>query len=149
MTCSLRNVVYRLIFGKIPNRQLLHFIREQHVPSPKCLLCPNCNEDIYHMLFFCPSKTNIWKETIFGFLWPTVTIPGIIYAINTLDFYNVHYCQKPNTPAHIIIFTTLTQLWKAHFRFIFDEEPLILSHSLTIIREDAKRCQEETQVHLR
>jgi hypothetical protein len=75
---------------------------------------------------------------ILNCLWSTVTIPDIIYAINTLDFYNVRYCQKPNISARLIIFVTLAQIWKAYFRFIFDEESLILSHILTIIREDAR-----------
>jgi hypothetical protein len=100
------------------------------------------------MLFFCPNKANIWKEVIFEFLWSAITIPDVI-SINTLNFYNARYCQKPNMSAHLTIFITLAQMWKAHFRFIFDEEPLILSHILTIIREDAKRYKEETQLHLR
>jgi hypothetical protein len=147
MICCLLNVVYCLILDEIPNRQLLDFIREQHIPSLKRLLCPNCNEGSNRLLFFCPNKANMWKEVIFEFLWFSITIPEIINSTNTLDFYNGRYCQKPNMSAHFIIFITLAQVWKAHFRFFFDEEPLNISHILITIREDAKRYQEETQVH--
>jgi hypothetical protein len=81
-------------------------------------------------------------------MWLTFTIPDIINSITTLDFYNIRYCQKPSISVHLIISILLTQIWKAHFLFIFDEKYLNTLHALTIICEDAIIYQEKTQMQL-
>jgi hypothetical protein len=144
-----RNVIYRFIVGKIPNRKILHGFSKPIVPSPQCLLCSNHIEDTEHLLFYCPSKSNIWKAIIFEFLWPTIEIPDIIQALTQLDFSNVNYSQRPNISAHIIIFITLTQIWKAHFRFIFDETPFHSPNIIASITEDITQWRKEALVHRR
>jgi hypothetical protein len=43
---------------------------------------------------------------------------------------------------HHVIVIILSQIYKAHFRFIFNEKPSITIQSLAIIRKDIKRYQE-------
>jgi hypothetical protein len=60
LTYNPRNIVYRFIVGKILNQKLLHGFSKLIVPSPLCCLCSNYIEDTEHLLFYCPSKSNIW-----------------------------------------------------------------------------------------
>jgi hypothetical protein len=62
---------------------------------------------------------------------------------------NVELVQMKTKTAHIIIFITLTQIWKAHFRFIFDETPFHSPNIIASITEDITQWRKEALVHRR
>jgi hypothetical protein len=98
-------------------------------------------------LFTCPSKENIWKAIIFEFLWPVIEIEDIMQAITSLDFSNLNYSQKSDISAPNIIFLTLAHIWKAHYRYIFDDTPFQFKPIMGLIRENICRYREETLVY--
>jgi hypothetical protein len=149
LTAVPRNIVYRYIIGKIPHRSLLHRVIPQSFLSNMCPICCIYIENADHLLFTCPSKPNIWKAIIFEFLWPTIEIEDIIQAITSLDFSNVNYSQKSDISAPNIIFLTLAQIWKAHYRYIFDDTPFQFTPIMGLIRENICRYREETLVYRR
>lgn len=99
------------------------------------------------MMFNCPPKLFVWQQIIQEFLWPTVTVPDIIYAIYALNFYNVRYVQKADTSAQMIIFTSLAAIWKGHFRSSFDNTSFLGPVIVSNIRQDISRQIQEIHVH--
>lgn len=132
LTAITRNVIYRFLLDKIPNRPRLHHLLPRSFPSSFCPICCVGIEDAKYHLFTCPVKTNIWKAVIFEFLWPIIELEDIIYAISNLDFYNVRYSYISKVSAPLIIILSIAHIWKARFRFVFDATPLTLTSSLAL-----------------
>ncbi|KAI9339744.1 hypothetical protein BD770DRAFT_415213 [Pilaira anomala] len=65
------------------------------------------------------------KNIIFEFLWPTVTIPDIITALSPMNFHDIRYVQKSGSTAQMIVYITLANVWKGHFRSSFDSTPFL------------------------
>ncbi|KAI9245593.1 hypothetical protein BY458DRAFT_466274 [Sporodiniella umbellata] len=89
-------------------------------PSPLCLFCPNQESSPFHLLFSCPPKALVWNDIIREFLWPTVEIEDIFQALESLDFYNVNYCQRTSLPANMVIIIALSQVWICHWQATFN-----------------------------
>jgi hypothetical protein len=92
-------------------------------------------------------KSIIWKEIIFTFLWPTIEIADIVEAVLSLDFYNVRYCQKSNISGPMVIYITLANIWKAHFRSLIDGIPFLWPSVVSLIRQDIAKHGQEDQIH--
>lgn len=149
LTMIQRNVFYRFLNNCIPHRSLLHRIFPTVHLSPLCAVCSSVEDSVDHFLFRCPSKAAVWQGIIFEFLWPTVTIDDIRHAILTFDFYNIRYSQQPLAPSYIIVIITLANIWKAHFRFIFNQQPFVTASILNHIRLDILQRIDEDQIHSR
>jgi hypothetical protein len=78
----------------------------------------------------CQSSLKILKKI------DTIEIENIIQAITSLDFSNVNYSQKSDISAPNVIFLTLAQIWKAHYRYIFDDTPFQFTPIMGLIREN-------------
>jgi hypothetical protein len=139
-----RNVIYRYITRTIPTKRLLHYFKI--VDSPLCPIC-GLNENAVHLLFLCPSKVSIWKAIIFEFLWPTVSIGDIIQACSTLDFDNIQYVSKDYTTAHMVVFVTLGNIWRAQVRLIFDSAPFQWQAVVHQIKEELRQLHAEQELH--
>ncbi|KAI8636625.1 hypothetical protein BD408DRAFT_355313, partial [Parasitella parasitica] len=147
LTMLQRNVVYRFINNKIPHKSLLHRLFPGQHPSPLCAICSLTVDSPSHFLFYCPAKANIWQAVVFEFLWPTVSIHDIIQAIRSFDFYDIRYSRKSSVPASLIVFIALTNIWRAHFCFIFDGTPFTTAAVLANIRIEVLKRIEEDSVH--
>ena len=147
LTMVQRNVVYRYINHCIPHKSRLHRIFPALHPSDLCSICSSSSDSSEHFLFDCPAKASVWQAVIFEFLWPTVTIPDIILAIRSFDFYNIRYSQRNGVPASVIVFITLANIWRSHFRTVFDRTPFTTAAVLASIRLDISKRIDEDHVH--
>lgn len=138
-----RNVIYRLLTRSIPSRRYMHQIFPEKFNSAQCQICLSSIESSKHMLFYCPSKANIWKTIISEFLWPTTNIANIIAATFTLNFQPIAYCQKPGLTVQNVILCTLANIWKSHFRSSFDSTPFLWPVVVQQIRADLSSFQAE------
>lgn len=64
----------------------------------------------YSFYSTCPAKAHFWKSLIFEFLWPTVTIPVIIEAIYTMNFYKIRYSQKSKALSYMIVIIAMADI---------------------------------------
>jgi hypothetical protein len=142
-----RNVTYRFILGCIPNRRFLHRIMPAVFESPMCPVCLSVEDSPDHLLFHCPSKEKVWQDVIFEFLWPTTTIQEVKSALLSLDFSNVWYCQIEGITPYRILLISLSQLWLAHMRFIYDATPISSTAILASIRTTVRQNIAEDQCH--
>ncbi|KAI7890557.1 uncharacterized protein EV154DRAFT_421971, partial [Mucor mucedo] len=115
-----RNVIYRLLTRFILSRRYTHQIFPEKFNSAQCQICLSSIESSKYVLFYCPSKANIWKAIISEFLGLTTSISNTIAAIFTLNFQTISYFQKPNLTVQNVILYTLANIWKSHFRSSFD-----------------------------
>ena len=136
-----------LTTGHIPHLALLHRWMPNFFDSPLCPVCLVTNDSADHLLFYCPVKQTVWQGMIFEFLWPTTTISDIKSALSSLDFSPLWYCQKEGiTPLEITIIT-LSQIWLAHIRFVFDKTPISHSAIMASIRLNVQKNIDQDSVH--
>ncbi|CEP07581.1 hypothetical protein, partial, partial [Parasitella parasitica] len=121
LTMVQRNVLYRYINTCIPHQSFLHHIFPLIHLSPDCIVCSSSVDSVDHFLFTCAPKAMLWQNIITEFLWPTVDIRDIQAALLSLDFYSIRYSQKPQAPSHLIVMLTLANIWKAHYRLVFNQ----------------------------
>ncbi|KAI7887777.1 uncharacterized protein EV154DRAFT_554383 [Mucor mucedo] len=138
-----QNVIYRLLTRSIPSRRYMHQIFPEKFNSAQCQICLSSIESSKHMLFYCPSKANIWKTIISEFLWPTTNISNIIAATFTLNFQPIAYCQKPGLTVQNVILCTLANIWKSHFRSSFNSTPFLWPVVVQQIRAHLSSFQAE------
>ncbi|KAI8636469.1 hypothetical protein BD408DRAFT_355611, partial [Parasitella parasitica] len=100
--------------------------------SPLCPVCMAVSDSTNHLFFHCPSKEKIWQGVIFEFLWPTTSTADIQEALLSLYFSNIRYCQLKGITPYRIILISLSQIWLAHMRFIFDKTIIHPAAILTI-----------------
>ncbi|KAK4510370.1 Vacuolar protein sorting-associated protein 70 [Mucor velutinosus] len=134
LTYIQRNVIYRLITGCIPSRSRLHYMMPGVFESHNCPVCLSLNETASHLLFDCPSKEKVWLGVIFEFLWPTTSITDIKEALLSLDFWDIWYSQVKGIHPYRILLITLSQIWLAHMRFVFDNIILVPEAILVNVR---------------
>ncbi|KAI9030658.1 hypothetical protein CLU79DRAFT_694805, partial [Phycomyces nitens] len=85
-----------------------------------CIICNN-PEDDRHLFWECPSKRSVWN----------IIANRFISSPATLDFEQLcmpcppSSIQLTNTTAnvHTVLGRTLSAIWSAHFRLVFDEIP--------------------------
>ncbi|KAI8638155.1 hypothetical protein BD408DRAFT_352395 [Parasitella parasitica] len=142
-----RNVIYRFNNNCIPHLSLLHRIFPDRHSSDICVVCSSASDTLDHFLFRCPNKALVWQGIIFEFLWPTVTIEDICHSILSFNFYNTRYSQKPRAPSHLIVMITLANIWRAHYRFVFNQKAFETAAVLNSIRLDISKMIDENQVH--
>ncbi|KAI9358063.1 hypothetical protein BD770DRAFT_472428 [Pilaira anomala] len=133
--------------GSIPNRAFLFRIFPEKFTSPSCTICGLEIETTKHMLFDCPPKSFVWKNIIFEFLWPTVTIPDIITALSYMNFQDIRYVQKSGSTAQMIVYITLANIWKGHFRSSFDSTPFLGPTIFLQTKKDIASRLEEGLIH--
>jgi hypothetical protein len=147
LTYIQRNVIYRFITGCIPHRSRLHYMMPAVFESSLCPVCLSCNEDASHLLFDCPSKEKVWQGVIFEFLWPTTSIADIKEALLSLDFTDIWYCQVTGINPYRILLITLSQIWLAHMRFIFDKIVIVPEVIMVNIRSTVRQTVDEDRIH--
>jgi hypothetical protein len=114
-----RNAICRLLVESIPLRSLMFGILPEKFLSPLCQLrSASVPYLAKHMFFYCHLKVIVWKQITFEFLWPSVEISDITLALFSLDFYNIHYCQKSGISAQMVILITLVNIWSRRWTFI-------------------------------
>lgn len=131
LTFVQRNIIYRIIYNKIPHKQLLHRIHPSQHPDSFCVICGTHTDSTDHFFFSCPQSITFWNALIQEFLWPTA-ITAIISATHSLDFSSLRSATpyKKSSPA-IIIIIALSEIWKSHWRFVFDSQPFTPDTVLT------------------
>ncbi|GAN06252.1 conserved hypothetical protein [Mucor ambiguus] len=147
LTYIQRNVIYRFITGCIPHHSRLHYMMPAVFESSLCTVCLSCNEDASHLLFDCPSKEKVWQGVIFEFLWPTTSIADIKEALLPLDFSDIWYCQVTGISPYRILLITLSQIWLAHMRFIFDKIVIVPEAIMVNIRSTVGQIVDEDRIH--
>ncbi|KAK4513850.1 uncharacterized protein ATC70_005856 [Mucor velutinosus] len=147
LTYIQRNVIYRLITGCIPSRSRLHYMMPGVFESHNCPVCLSPNETASHLLFDCPPKEKVWQGVIFEFLWPTTSITDIKEALLSLDFSDIWYSQVKGIHPYIVLLITLSQIWLAHMRFVFDNIILVPEAILVNIRFTVRQTVDEDQIH--
>ncbi|KAG2208196.1 hypothetical protein INT46_000238 [Mucor plumbeus] len=115
--------------------------------SPQCSVCLLSIDSADHVLFFCPKKEKIWQGIIFEFLWPTISIADIKEALMSLDFSNIWYSQIKDVKPYMILFITISQIWLAQMRFVFDKTPILPAEILATIRKQIHQRIAEDQCH--
>ncbi|KAK4511136.1 regulator of (H+)-ATPase in vacuolar membrane [Mucor velutinosus] len=147
LTMIQRNVVYRFINNCIPHQSLLNLRFPSVYLSPLCFVCSSVEDSTDHFLFECPPKPAVWQGIISEFLWPTVTIDDIRHSLLTLDFYNIRYSQRPRASSHHIVIIAMSNIWKAHYRLIFDQTSFAPAAVLNSIRLDIQKMIDEDLIH--
>lgn len=144
LICTQRNVIYRFIYDKIPTRLLLGRLFPNKFPSNACFLC-SAPESIIHFFFRCPQKSTFWDLLIREFLWPSVTIDLISSCIKTLNFTPLLLARTDSTKADILVITALSELWKAHWRSVFDDHPFSAASVLsnTILALERRKAEDK------
>ncbi|KAG1252718.1 hypothetical protein G6F68_011659 [Rhizopus microsporus] len=124
-----QNIIYRIIYKKIPHKQLLHRIHPSQHLNGFCAICNDQPDSTAHF-FTCPQSPVFWDKPIQEYLWPTkiVSITASIYSLNFSSLRPNTTYQETSSIAIIII--ALSEIWKAYRRCIFDSQPF---HSDTIL----------------
>ncbi|KAK4517342.1 uncharacterized protein ATC70_000677 [Mucor velutinosus] len=100
-----------------------------------------------YLLFDCPSKEKVWQGVIFEFLWPTTSITDIKEALLSLDFSDIWYSQVKGIRPYRVLLITLSPIWLAHMRFVFDNIILVPEAILVNIRSTVRQTVDEDQIH--
>ena len=119
-----RNVLYRLLQDKIPTR--LSRSRYNYTFEPHCAICLTMVESTDHFFFYCEVKQHFWDRLIQEYLWPGTSVNIVKESILTLNFDHIYArLDSPTNFEPLVIFiVALAEVWKAHWRFIFDNAPL-------------------------
>jgi len=119
---AVRNPWYRLLHQKLPSAAVIHKMIPDLCGS-SCRLCASVDvmEDPEHFLFLCPKKLTIWRliwRQFFGVM--DVELSAIRQALYNLTFprQKLRFIQNDT-----IVGCTFLGIWKAHWRFIFDDVP--------------------------
>jgi hypothetical protein len=119
-----RNVVLRYIYNKIPTRLLLSRALPDKFSSGNCLLC-SAPESKARFFFDCSIKATFWDLLIREFLWPGINTELITSCVQNLNFTLLVLSSSTSYKAPILIITALSELWKAHWRLMFDNQPFV------------------------
>ncbi|KAG1141760.1 hypothetical protein G6F37_002808 [Rhizopus arrhizus] len=128
-----RTLCFRFIYGKLHCQNSV--TRFNPDVSGVCRFCLVPNEDINHMLIFCPAKWQIWQEALCRFAphieFDHCDIQDILQNLQRYDFVD-------NTQLHILCFYILLFIWRAHWRYIFDNVLLSRPQLISTIFEKFK-----------
>ena len=111
-----RNTVFRLVFQKIPTRL---FLSRSLDSPPSCLICSDI-EDIFLFFFRCLPKFLFWDHLIREFMWPDTTI-DLIFS----TFSNIRCLPSSRVEAYYLLVIALSEVWRAHWLFIFNDTPFV------------------------
>src|SRR6478735_9753853 len=117
--------MFSFIHKRIPRKSLLHRFLPAKCTTPICSLCNIVVDSADRFIFTCPPKLAVWQDVICEFLWPTVDMQGISNVFPTLDFYPNNYCQNKTITANMVLITTLSFIWKAHWSSIFNGQSFL------------------------
>jgi hypothetical protein len=128
-----RTFWFRFLHDCLPTRVNLHHRIPNLFPSPMCHVCSIAAENSTHMLFSCPTKLPFWKSFFHEFFICPSDTPSLqtlfLSALSQLSFPPVRHPQDIPLRPHQIFSAALTTIWQAHWRFVFDDQP-ILSDSI-------------------
>jgi hypothetical protein len=78
-----------------------------------------------HFFFECSTKATFSDLLIRGFLWPGINTELIASCVPNLNFAPLLLLSSTSYKAPILIITALSELWKAHWRLVFDNQPFV------------------------
>ncbi|KAG1558904.1 hypothetical protein G6F49_004084 [Rhizopus delemar] len=118
---AVRTPWYRLLQGKSPCAQILHK-HVQDLCDPFCRVCApqSIIEHVDHFFFLCPKKRFVWEQVWPHFFGCPMSTHLVYRAIHLLRLPPQRLSLLSNES---IIGCTLLCIWKAHWRFIFDDIP--------------------------
>ena len=144
---SQRNVLYRLVQRKIPTK----LYRLQCNPAendPLCCLCLTIVESTNHLFFYCREKRLFWDNLIQEYLWPGTSLGMIIQSLISLNFNAIKVLAGTTTfKPSLILIVALSEVWKAHWRFIFDQIPLTSAPLFASFRRALAKVQSEKTLY--
>ena len=119
---AVRTPWYRLLQGKLPCAQVIHG-HINNICDPFCCFCAPrmINETVDHFFFLCPRKRLVWEQIWWHFFGCPMSTHTVYQAIHLLHFPQQRLSLISNES---IIGCTILGIWKAHWRFIFDNTPL-------------------------
>ncbi|KAG1144598.1 hypothetical protein G6F37_001182 [Rhizopus arrhizus] len=122
LICSLFHILMYIHGSKLPSAAVIHKMIPDLCRS-SCRLCASVDvmEDPAHFLFLSPKKLTIWRLIwcqFFGVV--DVELSVIHQALYNLSFprQKLRFIQNDT-----IVGCTFLGIWKAHWRFIFDDVP--------------------------
>ncbi|KAG1041244.1 hypothetical protein G6F43_012130 [Rhizopus delemar] len=117
---------FRFIHGKLHNQSSI--VRFNPDVSATCKFCNVPSEDISHLLVEFPHKWSIWQEALSRFAPHLDSQPTDIL---TLLLYLTCFDYIDNTTLLRLSYYILLFLWRAHWRYIFDDVPLLPERIVT------------------
>lgn len=120
------NIWFRALHHKLPCRDLLHRYLPQSFASPLCPICLQDTDTLEHFLFLCTRKFEVWTM-----VWQDLLLHDCSTTIVSQAIFKLQFPPSPPTiSSSVIIAITMEALWKAHWRFIFDQIPFQPQHVL-------------------
>ncbi|KAG1584451.1 hypothetical protein G6F48_007876 [Rhizopus delemar] len=118
---AIRTPWYRLLQNKFPCAATIHKVVPDLCNS-SCRLCTPrlITEHVDHFFFLCPPKRLVWEQIWLHFFGHPMITHEVYKAIHLLIFPHQRLSLILNES---IIACTILGIWKAHWRFIFDEVP--------------------------
>ncbi|KAG1355678.1 hypothetical protein G6F62_002275 [Rhizopus arrhizus] len=121
-----RSFSFRFIHGKLHSQSSV--ARFNPDVSVTCKFCNIPSEDISHLLVECPHKWSIWKEALSRF---ALHLEFQSTDILTLLLHLTRFDYTENTTLLRLSYYILLFLWHAHWRYIFDNVPLLPERIVT------------------
>ncbi|KAG1426931.1 hypothetical protein G6F59_004009 [Rhizopus arrhizus] len=121
-----RSFSFRFIHGKLHSQSSV--ARFNPDISVTCKFCNVPSEDISHLLVECPHKWSIWQEALSRFA-PHLEFQST--DILTLLLHLTRFDYIDNTTLLRLSYYILLFLWRAHWRYIFDNVPLLPERIVT------------------
>lgn len=142
-----RNVIYRLVYHKIPHMKLLHRLQPSKFPTALCSICSQHADSTSHFFFTCPRKLPFWEKLINEFLWPTTRTSDILNAFTYLNFSRVRLQSAfTHISSDVVLYIALSELWKAHWRCVFNNKPFTSDLVLSSTRYNVTRWSQEEEL---
>ncbi|KAG1229190.1 hypothetical protein G6F35_002156 [Rhizopus arrhizus] len=118
---AVRTPWYRLLQDKFPCAATIHKVLPD-LGNSSCRLCTPrlITEYVDHFFFLCPPKRLVWEQIWPHFFGHTMTTHEVYRTIHLLCFPPQRLSLISNES---IIACTILGIWKAHWRFIFDDVP--------------------------
>lgn len=140
--------------GKIPHQSLLNRLLPHTHPLPHCTLCTGqVVEDLHHLLFMCPPKLAIWRDTYQKYFSPTPLADATLlsHLMAFLHWSPLSTDRDVSLPfsslsPQQVFANTLTTVWSAHWRWIFDRTPLIPQNAILTLTRSLVRM--DAELHL-
>ena len=89
-----------------------------------------------------------WDKLIQEYLWPGTSLGMIIQSLISLNFNAIKVLAGTTTfKPSLILIVALSEVWKAHWRFIFDQIPLTSAPLFASFRRALAKVQSEKTLY--
>ncbi|KAI8138605.1 hypothetical protein BJV82DRAFT_523146, partial [Fennellomyces sp. T-0311] len=130
-----RTIFWRAYHAKLPSRERLHKFFGTVFTTPLCPLCNHLDTD-QHFIWACPKKQQVWQGIARQFLQRPADLKFEHLSINPPSQLMV--CDITHVTARTIIACTFLELWRAHWRFVFECEPFwpngVVARTIRLLR---------------